>query len=192
MTAQIEAQTALSAADKAHTVEEYLALPFRSDENYELIRGELIPMPPPEFPHGKIVATLSRYLGNYVYEEKLGEVTSGSRYVINKALDFVPAPDVAFLSTSRIPAEKIYPLPAVPDLVVEVVSTNDVWTKVDDKVEDYLASGVQIVWVIYPRREAVFVHRPGQVMKLLIGSAAHLDGEEILQGFKLALKALFE
>ena len=37
-----------------------------------------------------------------------------------------------------------------PDLAVEVVSPNDTVYDLDEKLEDYRAAGIPLVWVVYP------------------------------------------
>jgi Uma2 family endonuclease len=75
----------------------------------------------------------------------------------------VLAPDVAFVRADRVPApadQEHYP-PVAPDLVVVILSASDRIEDVKEKVELYLGAGVPLIWVFYPRRRTVTVHRTG-------------------------------
>jgi Uma2 family endonuclease len=76
--------------------------------------------------------------------------------------------------------------------VVEVVSPNDRWTLVNDKVQAYLAAGVRLVWLVDPRREAVEVYTAeGTAHRLTAAGANVLSGGDVLPGFELPLTDLF-
>ena len=77
-----------------------------------------------------------------------------------------------------------------PDLAVEVLSPDEGPAAVQDKVAEYLAAGVPLVWVLDTAREAVTVHVPGQPARVL-GSAEVLTGDEVLPGFRLPLVELW-
>lgn len=78
-----------------------------------------------------------------------------------------------------------------PDLAVEVVSPNDTVYEVDEKVEELLAAGVRLVWVLNPETRIVEVHRlDGTVSKLHV--ADELSGEDVLPGFTCPVAELFD
>ncbi|MDP9363937.1 MAG: Uma2 family endonuclease [Chloroflexota bacterium] len=106
--------------------------------------------------------------------------------------DTVVAPDVAFVRAERLPSpsERRGFSPVVPDLAVEVVSPSDRQAKVDEKVALYLAAGVPLLWVAYPRRRVVRVHRPGRE-PVELGEGDVLDGEDVLPGFRLPVADVF-
>ena len=61
-------------------------------------------------------------------------------------------PDASFIRSGRLPGNKT---PKgwgriAPDLVVEVVSPNDIADDVEEKVSVWLNAGVALVWVVYP------------------------------------------
>src|SRR3954452_8724387 len=89
------------------------------------------------------------------------------------------ATDAAFIRQERLtgPPQPGYWLGA-PDLVVEVISPNDRYTDVDDKVATWLDHGAQLVLVINPRWRTILVHRPGRAPRLLT-DADTLDGEDV-------------
>jgi Uma2 family endonuclease len=75
--------------------------------------------------------------------------------------------------------------------VVEVISPNDRLTKVADKVTEWLEHGAKLVFVVNPRRKTVDVHRPGQQPRTL-GVDDVLDGEDVVPGWSMAVRDLFD
>ena len=104
----------------------------------------------------------------------------------------VRKPEVSFVRFGRFPNERVPKgyIRIPPDLAVEVVSPNDLADDVDFKVEEYLAAGVSLVWVISPKAETVTVHRAdGSVTKL--HDTDELSGENLLPGFHCKVSDLF-
>lgn len=101
-------------------------------------------------------------------------------------------PDVSFIARNRLPWNQF---PAghcnlVPDLAVEVISPNDLYSEVEEKVCEYLRAGVRLVWVVDPRTESVRIHRAdGTVSDLRVHD--ELSGEDVLPGFRCRVNELF-
>jgi Uma2 family endonuclease len=175
------------------TADELARLPRAPDgTRHELVRGELRTMPPSGYEHGRVSSVFDRSLGTYVEAHGLGEVVVGDpgyRIAINP--DTVRAPDLAFMRRERLPAERVHSYwTGAPDLVVEVVSPNDTYSEVLEKVAAWLDAGVRIVFVVDPRRRTVAVNRPGQPVRILSGDDV-LDGEDIVPGWTLPVRNLF-
>ena len=102
------------------TLAEFLA---HDIEGYEYVNGELVPMSPPTMEHGEISVSIIRYLDWHVHENQLGRVyTAETTFQIGeRALK----PDIAFVSTARLPENRKQGSPIPPDLAVEVVSPTD-------------------------------------------------------------------
>ena len=170
----------------AMTLEEFL----ESDlEDYEYVKGELIPVPPTSAEHGRISTNLFLPLGVYVRENQLGDVympdtgfTVGERIMI---------PDIAFISRERIPADMSKAFPIPPDLAVEVVSRTDALHRVEEKAFAYLEAGTQLVWVLKPVSKTVTVYRSETNITLLTRDDT-LTGEEVIKGFSCQVAELFE
>jgi len=180
-------------AARTMTVEEYLALPDDGCQ-YELVQGELIEMPGSGFEHSAINALLIMKLGLFVRQHKLGVVTSSDgAYVINRETRTVLVPDVAFTRENRLPppSERTGVLELVPDLVIEVASPNDSANMISEKVREYLDAGVQLAWVVFPRRRMVQVYTPDRTSRLLYEDDT-LDGGDVLPGFEMRVGEIFE
>lgn len=133
------------------------ALPFEA----ELVRGEIVEMPPAGQAHGGIC-------GNIYFALRLWAMTHDSVVTTNDAAvlterdpDTVRGPDVGLIRKSRLPQGKL-PVGALevpPDLVVEIKSPSNRWPELHDKVGEYLNAGVAEAWLIDPDERAVIVYR---------------------------------
>jgi Uma2 family endonuclease len=103
------------------------------------------------------------------------------------------APDISFISWSRLPSGKLpdEPIPAlVPNLAIEVLSRTNTKREMIRKRQEYFSAGVQLVWEIDPVTRTVRVFTADDA-GTLFGEDAILNGEPVLPGFQLALSELF-
>lgn len=175
------------------TAEEFYDLYAGSDQRVELVDGEVVEMPPSGPEHGALDSDLHFPLKRFVKERGLGKLFINTGFILNPARDLVRGPDQAFVSQEKL--EKTPPpsrgfWKVVPDLVIEIVSPDDRAQDLADKVADYLEAGVRITWVVYPRRQQVYVHRPGERVEVL-GPEGTLEGGDVLPGFQLPLAELW-
>ena len=168
------------------TLEEFL----ESDlEGYEYIKGELIPVSPTSLEHGNITTNLFLPLGLYVRENDLGSVYMPDTGF--KVGERVLMPDIAFLTSARIPDDLSKASPVPPDLAVEVVSPTDVSRQIEEKVFAYLEAGTQLVWVLKPVSKTVTIYRSETDITLLTRNDT-LTGENVVEGFSCQVAELFE
>ena len=174
------------------TADELLRLP-RGRNRYELIRGELKTLALAGHEHGVLAAEFATELWNVVRANKLGKVYAAeSGFKLATSPDTVRSPDAAFISQKRL--DEVGPVqgywPGAPDLAAEVVSPNDLYTEVSDKVAEWLAAGSKMVVVINPRKQQVFVHLSVSEVRVL-GVGDTLDGGEVVPGWQLPIEELF-
>ena len=160
---------------------------------YELKEGRLIVMPPAGDDHCaaelKIGAQLL-FQGEY---RGHGKARSGEvGIVLRRDPDRLVGADALFISNSRLPIQKSPEgyLETIPDLVVEVRSKNDSRSMVAGKVDEYLAAGVLLVWVLDERTQTVTAHRPNQPPRVFAASET-LTADEVIPGFAVAVTELF-
>lgn len=175
------------------TADELLNLP-KGKERYELIRGELKTLAPAGNEHGVLALEFAAELRNFVKANKLGKVyaaETGFKLATNP--DTVRAPDAAFISQARL--DEVGPVqgywPGAPDLALEVVSPNDLYTEVSEKVAEWLNAGSGMVVVINPRTKQVLVHARDFDVKVL-ALVDTLDGGDVVPGWQLPLRELFD
>jgi Uma2 family endonuclease len=175
------------------TAEELLALPD-DGMRHELIDGELRTMAPSGRRHGRVTVSFTWPLAQYVRAHRLGEVWGAETgCLLARHPDMVRAADVAFVRRERLSIQPDDPgyWPGAPDLVVEVLSPSDRPGEVAEKVATWLRYGAQIVVVVDPQRCTVAVHRSGRAPTVLT-EADVLDGEDVVPGWSLPVRALFE
>jgi len=172
------------------------ALPMMipDDMLYEVVDGKIV-----EKEMGardvEIAGILFRNLGVFAHTNRLGRALMEFVFRIDQGRDLQRRPDVAFVSHAKWPVQLRVPDVAVwdmvPDLAVEVVSPSNSADQVLEKTHEYFKAGVNVVWVIYPRQQAIYVYAsPTQIQVLQVGQ--DLDGGDVIPGFRLPLAALFE
>ena len=129
------------------SVEEYLANSYRPDADY--VDGHIIERPRPQLPHSicqreliYILKGLKKTLGVAVYPEQRVQV----------ALRRFRIPDI---TVTKSPAPK-HPthLVAPPFLCIEILSPEDTFTFMMERVADYQRFGVEHIWVIDPEQKS--------------------------------------
>ncbi len=73
--------------------------------------------------------------------------------------DWAPVPDVTYISYERLPAswKRNEACPAIPELVIEIISPGQTMKEFEDKAQDYLDAGVSRVWVVDPEKIVIWV-----------------------------------
>ena len=158
----------------------------------ELIKGEIVYMSPTGFWHGRIENRIGSLIERFVRSNDLGEVFSGEVGIYTQRNpDTIRAADVGFVSRGRLAQvkSKSY-LDVAPELVVEILSPDDRWSDLTDKLDEYFAIGVNLIWVVDPRRKQVYVYRSvTDVQRLSVEET--LTGGEALPGFSVSVAELF-
>lgn len=165
-----------------------------SDAPYELIEGVLRQVSPSSSKPSVIGARLLISIGRFVEERHLGYMTnSDGGYILGQNPDTVVAPDVGFFRGDRypggVPERGFYPMP--PDLAVEVISPTDRKSGIAQKRPLYAKAGVPLVWWVDPEGETVTVFRLGQELEVIDASGV-LDGGDVLPGFALEVRTIFQ
>jgi len=174
------------------TAEELLDMPDDGCR-YELVRGELRKMAPAGFEHGTNAENIVATLLPYVRANGLGRVPLAEPgFLLATNPDQVRTPDVAFVRQERVEATGIVLgyWPGPPDLAVEVISPNDRYTEVAEKVEDWLNAGTRMVVVVDSRRRVAVVHMPGREPVTLTEQDA-LDGGDVVPGWSMPVADIF-
>lgn len=160
----------------------------------ELWRGEVRERMPASRGHGRIALNIGSEIRQFVRRNRLGEAyaaETGFR-IQTPAGESVLAPDAAFIRQERIPPdlsdEGFVGIP--PDLVVEVRSPSDSLADLQEKAREWLAGGVQLVWLLDSTRRVVEVWRASGLAATLSDDDV-LSGQEILPGFEVRVSELW-
>lgn len=182
--------TALS--EKLLTADEFSQLPETPDgSRQELVRGVIVVTPPPSFDHGEIAIRFGWILGNFIYPRRLGRLASESGVITETDPDSVRGPDITFYSATRLAKRPttVY-AEATPDLIVEVISPSNRPARVLEKLREYFAAGVPVVWLLNPENQTATVHHAvddGNALKA--GDVLH--GEDALSDFSIPVAEIF-
>lgn len=159
--------------------------------DFELVRGELVPVTPAGGWHGGLAAFLATELSTFVRPRRLGRVFVEVGFKLFSNPDTVRGPDVSFVSQDRHAELKRRGfLHGAPDLAIEIVSFDKTVEEVSAKAVEYLEAGTPLVWVVDPDSRQVLVHRQGHAVTTL-SAADTLEGGDALPGFALPLSRLF-
>jgi Uma2 family endonuclease len=173
------------------TAEEFEAFalqPANKDKRLELIAGEIIEVVSNQ-EASWLALRIGYFISSYLDQHPIGYATGadgGYQVGDNRCI-----PDVGYISKSRQPKRtKVAYNPQPPDLAVEVISPSDTMRDILAKVANYLAAGT-VVWVFFYDTTEAQVYVPGQPVRML-SIEDTLDGGDILPGFTLPLKKVFD
>ncbi|HEY9659924.1 MAG TPA: Uma2 family endonuclease, partial [Allocoleopsis sp.] len=74
------------------------------------------------------------------------------------------------------------------DFVIELRSRTDRLKPLQEKMQEYLDSGLRLGWLINPQDQQVEIYRPEQPVEV-VAMPTVLSGEEVLPGFTLEVGA---
>jgi Uma2 family endonuclease len=179
------------------SAEEFLAMPEDGMDRW-LIRGELRekPMTYRNRWHSRIEANIVYYLKVWLAQqpEPRGAVHSGEAGCrLRKDPDTVVGIDVVYISAELAAQEPedTSIIDGVPVLAAEVLSPSDKHDEITEKIDEFLETGVALVWVVDPHFETVTVYRPDAEPELFSVSQ-ELTAEPPLPGFRVPVANIFE
>jgi Uma2 family endonuclease len=169
------------------TEEEFLRLPD-DGRKYELVEGEAREVPAGVL-HDAIVARIIMVLGHFVHS--IG-ILWGSSAGCRMATGKIRSPDVALVLWERLPERK---LPVgftdfAPDLAIEVLSPNENWAELGQKLGEYFASGTKQVWLVDPEAKTVTVYKSLTQVQVFCAED-ELTGGDLLPNFRCQVADLF-
>ena len=104
------------------------------------------------------------------------------------------APDASWIRRERWDAltdeQQESAPPLCPDFVVELMSRSDRLKPLQRKMDEYIANGAQLGWLIHPYKKRVYVYRPGAPVECL-ESPATISGDPVLTGFVLPVSEIW-
>ncbi|MEA5619180.1 Uma2 family endonuclease [Cronbergia sp. UHCC 0137] len=174
------------------TDKQFMSLP-QDGNRYEYVDGELVFVANSGLEHGYLALTLGYFLTGFVRSHKLG-ITCDSSTAFKMKTGNKRAPDLAFIAKDRLQGLKRLPkgfFEGAPDLAVEIISPNNTFEEIHNKLVEYFDNGTRLVWEILPDEESVLVYhkpKPSKLLKL----EDSLDGEDIIPNFTLPLTELFQ
>ena len=129
------------------SVPEYLGTTYRPDREY--VDGQVLERNMGEWDHSRLHALLFKHL--LPYEETHGLIVVPEQRVQVRPSRF-RVPDLCVVRGN--PGEQILTQP--PLLVIEVLSPEDSLSAMQERIYDYLAFGIDNVWIFDPRRKKAY------------------------------------
>lgn len=157
-------------------------------------QGEVVFMSPSGGSTSARNAYLIIVLGQWNDENGMGIVFDSSAGFIlpNNA---VRSPDASWVRRERLatlsPEDRERFLPLCPDFVVEIASPSDRMTDLQNKLEEYIANGAQLGWLIDPTARSITVYRP-DVPPQQLSNAESITADPVLPGFSLKLGKVWQ
>jgi Uma2 family endonuclease len=155
--------------------------------------GDLEIMPPTGGGTGKRNFRLTVRFGNWVEADGTGVgFDSSTGFTLPNGAK--RSPDLAWVRRPRWEAltegeQERFP-PLCPDFVVELRSPSDPLEKLQEKMEEYLANGAQLGWLIDPIERRVYVYRSDEPV-VCLNDPRQIAGDPLLPGFVLDLHEIW-
>jgi Uma2 family endonuclease len=168
------------------TIDDFERLPAEMQENYELVNGELVPVPRNTPEHIDLGAYFIELLRPLARKEKLGKVYSELLYDFS---GHAHAPDVSFFLAEKTDLlnRQRHVQHFVPDLAIEIASPSDTYTGLLQKKDRYLAAGTKEVWLISPETREVAVYPQNRILR-----GSDELSTPLIPGFSITVDKLFD
>jgi Uma2 family endonuclease len=181
-------------AEKYVTADEFfafIALPENDERRWEWEDGAIVDMGYSSRRNTVIGSRINYFISAFVLPNHLGIVTGADGGFYLKHIKRVRVPDTAFLSAAHGVELGDGAFQTAPDLAVEIVSEDE---DIFRKAFEYLRAGTQIVWMVYPDEQRVYVahlDEDGGMRARPYDMDATLDGGGVLPGFTLPVRDIF-
>ena len=157
----------------------------------ELVRGRLVRLNPPDEVHGNAVRNLSAALSERFRKEpglfacyELGLITGFDPDTVRSPAISCFRSDGGLAELDRLTTER------VPELVIEVASSNDRREAMSERIRGYIDWGVPAIWVFDPESQHAHVFRSGEVPRMLKENE-RLIGAPTIPGFAITVGDVF-
>ncbi len=153
-------------------------------------QGTLIVNEPTGFYSGVINSNINTVVGHWNQQYGLGYVADSST-LFTLPNGAKRSPDLAWLAKARVdalpPKEKLGFANICPDFVVELRSKSDRPATLKEKMEEYMACGAKLGWLIDPFNQEAFVYKPNQPLQTISPLTGSLTGGTLMPGLVVPL-----
>ena len=164
---------------------EFLALP-ETMERIELLDGEVIMAPSPSVWHQELLSRIVHHLRAWRDAARAGAFVGQAPLDVRFGPGRILQPD-AFVILGEVALDVEGPLDRIPDLCVEVLSTNRAFDRLTKRIV-YASSGVRELWLVEPSGVIERWSGPGLNEADVLGTTLTTP---LLPGFTLDLETLF-
>ncbi|MBD2680370.1 MULTISPECIES: Uma2 family endonuclease [Nostoc] len=167
-----------------HSLEDFMANP---PDGMEWVDGQLLEKTGMTLKHSEIQGNLYFYWRSYINSNQLG----GKVYTEVPCRTYKQGrrPDVAYLTPDLVAQFGNVPtLPQSFPLIAKIVSPTDLAEELFLKGQEYLQSGCEEVWLVFPESQLVLVVTDNQVLGFKVGDVVRT--QKVLLGFSVAVEEL--
>ena len=183
---------------RRYTLEEFWALPEPEDRaHYELIKGRLYMVPPPQSPHDRVDSRMNRSLVMFLVNNKIdGDVLHPRAAVYRRAEDSTYLePDMMYVSAES--RDRMGVKRTSADIVFEYLSRRTSVYDRTTKADAYLDLEVREMWLVDRVTETVEVRHQSKVddtpvWEVCIYSQGQHAKSRVLAGWEVSVDELFK
>lgn len=161
---------------------------------YELVDGEVICLPTPEWIHSQVIGLIFAALIPFVRQIGAILLVPSAGFIVGDDHQQVRDPDLSLIVKERkhllVRGRRL--IPEAPDLAVEVLSPEqhgDAYAK--PKVSEYLAAGGKVVWLVDYDSKTVRAYEPGKTEYTVYSSDDTINLDAIAAGFSARVGSFF-
>jgi Uma2 family endonuclease len=178
----------------AISLEEYSLNP---PERTEFVNGNIIEKTGMGFFHGRVQVKFVSLLLDFIKANQIGGVVLTE--VLCRTQKQARRPDVAYMSAQQVENYGKTDFTVLPEcfpLIVEVVSPTDTVDDVFAKTEEYLGSGAQEVWLLFPKSRLIMMayleesEEKSEVQWNLFANNQQATSLKVLSGFSVNINEL--
>ncbi len=155
--------------------------------------GEVIVMPPASSDTGNRNFKIALQVGYWADRDGTGEgFDSSAGFTLPNGA--IRAPDTSWIKLERWNAlteqQKASFAPICPDFVIELRSNSDTLKNLQAKMQEYIANGALLGWLIDRQNRRVYIYRPNQEAEIL-DNPESVSCDRILPGFVLQMAKIW-
>jgi Uma2 family endonuclease len=156
--------------------------------------GEILVMTPAGWKTSNMNQRIGRILDEWAELDGRGFVTD-SNGGYNLPDGSMRAPDAAWVARKKIESlteeERASFAPVCPDFVIELRSPSDSLSELQTKMDQWIANGAQVAWLIDPIEKSITIYRPNESPEHLTNPTS-VQGTGPITGFELVLSRIWE
>lgn len=155
--------------------------------------GDIIIMTPESASSGSGNSRLSYYFEAWSEVDNSGRVFGSSAGFILKN-GAMRSPDISWVSNARLKkstsADWQKFLPVCPDFVLELRSPTDRLPNLQAKMQEYIANGARLGWLLDPVKKQVHIYQPKKRPQIL-DNPSEVSGDPVLPNFRLPVPKIW-
>ena len=163
-------------------------------DHYELVRGRILPIPPPSHGHGRVEFNIAGPVYVFLQSNRLGTMAIGeSGLYTGRNPDTVRGTDLTYVSNERLALRdrSLAYLDVAPDWITEVLSPSNTEAYIQEKLSEYFNIQVRMVWLVDLEARCVQVYRSLTEVRTFLEKDI-ITGEDVLPGFSMPVVKIFE